>query len=121
METDDLFNDGEHIIYVNGAKDEEKTPLGKLMHDFNTSDPDEMYYSLLAEKTRYFKENKEGVEAMCKAMEEMRNEAVYQRDREKIAELLMDNRTPEWICDICHYPMELILDVQRELSVVPMQ
>ena len=48
--------------------------IGKLMHDFRTNDPDEMYFSELAKRTRYFKEDEEGVAAMCKAMEDMRNE-----------------------------------------------
>ena len=33
-----------------------------------------MHYELLAEKTRYLKENPEGVSEMCKVMEELRNE-----------------------------------------------
>ena len=31
-----------------------------------------MHYELLAEKTRYLKENPEGVSEMCKVMEELR-------------------------------------------------
>ena len=34
-----------------------------------------MNYELLAEKTRYLKENPEGVSEMCKVMEELRNES----------------------------------------------
>lgn len=75
VELDSLFNDGEHIIYVNGAYSDDSTALGKLMHDFLCSEPDEMHYDLLAERTRFFKEDEEGVTNMCKAMEEMRNEA----------------------------------------------
>ena len=41
------------------------------MHDFNCSNADDMYFELLAEKTRYLKENQEGVKEMCKAMEEL--------------------------------------------------
>lgn len=74
LETSEPFNDGEHIIYVNGSIKDNDTPLGRLMHDFNVSDPDQMYYKILADKTRYFKEDKEGVKTMCKAMEEMRYE-----------------------------------------------
>ena len=31
--------------------------LGKLMHDFDCTDAEDMYFDLLAEKTRYLKEN----------------------------------------------------------------
>lgn len=43
-----------------------------------------MHYELLAEKTRYLKENPEGVSEMCKVMEELRNES-YAEGREQQA------------------------------------
>lgn len=72
------FDDGEHIIYVNGEDKNISTALGKLMHDFFCTNADDMYYEELAEKVRYFKENEKGVAAMCKAMEDMRNETAKQ-------------------------------------------
>ena len=69
------FDDGEHIIYVNGADKDASTALGKLMHDFFCTDPDDMHYKELADKVRYFKEDEKGVAAMCKVMEDMRNES----------------------------------------------
>lgn len=51
------------------------TDIGKLMHDFNCISPDEMHFELLAEKTRYLKENPKGVSEMCKVMEDLRNES----------------------------------------------
>ena len=71
---DEPFDDGEHIIYVNGANKDSATELGKLMHDFFCTDPDDMNFKQLADKVRYFKEDEKGVAAMCKVMEEMRNE-----------------------------------------------
>ena len=73
-DTDELFDDGEHIIYVNGADKDASTELGKLMHDFFCTDPDDMNYKKLADKVRYFKEDEKGVAAMCLVMEDMRNE-----------------------------------------------
>ena len=73
MATGDLFGDGEHILYVNGEYRGEDE-IGKLMHDFSCSDPDDMLNQDLADRTRYFKETEEGVEAVCKVMEEMRND-----------------------------------------------
>lgn len=37
----------------------------------------------LADKTRYFKETPEGVSIMCKAIEDMRNEAVMEAEKLK--------------------------------------
>jgi len=83
-ETNDPFDDGEHIIYVNGADKDASTELGKLMQDFFCTDPDDMHYKVLADKVRYFKEDEKGVAAMCKVMEDMRNEAA--RDGARKAE-----------------------------------
>ncbi len=82
--TGKAFNDGEHIIYVNGTDKNASTELGKLMHDFFCTDADDMHYKELADKVRYFKEDEKGVAAMCKVMEDMRNEAA--RDADKKAE-----------------------------------
>ena len=44
------------------------------MHNFNCTDAGDMNFELLAERTRYLKENPEGVSEMCKVIEEMRKE-----------------------------------------------
>lgn len=75
FDTGESFDDGSHILYVNGAYRDE-TPIGKLMHDFSCTDPANMYFDELAQRVRFFKENKEGVSIMCKAMEDMRNESL---------------------------------------------
>ena len=69
---------------MNGADKDASTELGKLMHDFFCTDPDDMHYKELADKVRYFKEDEKGVAAMCKVMEDMRNEAA--RDGARKAE-----------------------------------
>lgn len=74
-ETGDSFGDGSYIIYVNGAYRDD-TPLGKLMHDFSCSNPADMNYKILADRTRYFKEDKEGLESMCKVVEDLIHEEV---------------------------------------------
>ena len=72
------FDDGEHIIYVNGANRNSTTELGKLMHDFFCIDPDDMHFKELADKARFFKQDEKGVAAMCKVLEDMRNETAWQ-------------------------------------------
>lgn len=78
------FHDGEHIIYVNGEDKDGATELGKLMHDFFCTDPDDMHFKQLADKVRYFKEDEKGVAAMCKVMEDMRAEASWQTKVESV-------------------------------------
>lgn len=69
--TNEPFDDGSHILYVNGAYRDD-SPIGKLMHDFSCTDPAEMHYAVLADRVRYFKESKEGSAIMCKVLEDMR-------------------------------------------------
>ncbi len=73
--TGERFEDGSHILYVNGAYRGD-TPVGKLMHDFSCTDAADMYYGTLAARVRFFKESREGILIMCKAMEDMRNQTL---------------------------------------------
>lgn len=75
LETGERFEDGTHILYVNGAYRDE-SPIGKLMHDFSCTNPSDMYYGVLADRVKFFKESKEGIAVMCKAMEDMRNQTL---------------------------------------------
>ena len=62
------FDDGAHILYVNGANRDD-TPLGRLMQDFFCEDPEQMNYKELAERADYFKAEVKGVNTMCELME----------------------------------------------------
>ena len=57
--------------------------LGRLMHDFFCSDPNDMYSDVLAERARFFKEDEKGVTTMCRVMEELYNEGVAEGKTEE--------------------------------------
>ena len=107
------FDDGEHIIYVNGADNNSSTELGRLMHDFMCTNPDDMNYKELADKVRYFKEDERGVMAMCKAMEDMRNETIERRNVEIAKEMIADGKLS--LEKIAQYS-KLALDKVKELA-----
>ena len=81
----ELVGDGSHIIYVNG-KYRGNDEVGKLMHDFSCTNPDDMNYETLAKRARYFKQDEKGVAIMCKIMEDMRNEAAREAVRKTTKE-----------------------------------
>ena len=81
FDTGETFEDGSHILYVNGEYRGE-TPIGKLMHDFSCTNPSDMHYDVLADRVRFFKESKEGVSIMCRVMEDMRDVALREGLRE---------------------------------------
>lgn len=66
-ETNELFEDGSHIVYVNGNYKGDDT-IGKLMHDFGCKEAKNMYYSELAKGVKHFKEEG-GRKRMCEAVE----------------------------------------------------
>ena len=69
------FEDRQHVLYVN-ASYKGVDPIGYLMHDFLCSDPDEMLTPILAEKARFLKTDPKGVDIMCKAMDELREQSI---------------------------------------------
>lgn len=72
-ETEDIFQDGQHILYVNSKKQDD-TKLGRLMHDLHCKEADEMYSNILASRVHQLKETEEGVNQMCQELEEIYNE-----------------------------------------------
>ena len=84
METGELFKDKAHIIYVNSEIIND-TALGKLMQDFRCKHADDMNYEVLSKKVRELKETDEGVDSMCKAVEDYGNKL---RDEGKAEGLL---------------------------------
>ena len=83
------FNDGTHIIYVNGEYRGD-SDVGKLMHDFNCTQANDMIFPLMAEKTRYLKENPKGVSEVCKQMEDLRNESILEGKILTLIDLVQD-------------------------------
>ena len=70
------FRDGAHIIYVNAKIKDKETALGRLMYDLQCRTADEMFSEILAERVRELKETPEGVDSMCREMDEIYNEGI---------------------------------------------
>ncbi len=106
------FGDGSHILYVNG-KYRGDDEIGKLMHDFSCTDPDNMNYEALAKRARYFKKDEKGMAAMCKILEDMRNEAAREAAQKTAIRMIRAGKMP--LEDIADYT-ELPLDTVKELA-----
>lgn len=114
-ETGENFGDESHIIYVNSQiKDE--TALGRLMHDFCCTDPKDMYYPVLAERVRYFKEDTKGVSNMCRAIEEMRKETAIETLLISVKNLMKNLKlTPEQAMDALDIPQNERENILRQI------
>ena len=69
-ELGESFDDGAHIIYVNGEYRHDD-PIGKLMHDFHCKTGGDMFYPPIAERVDYFKVTEGGNEQMCRSVENL--------------------------------------------------
>ncbi|MCM1047990.1 MAG: PD-(D/E)XK nuclease family transposase [Clostridiales bacterium] len=110
-------DDGAHTIYVNGAKQGNETELEKLMHDFSCIKAEDMYYSQLAKKMRYLKEDEKGVEAMCRVMEEMRDETELATRIENALEMISDGQLSlEKIAQYAGLPLDKVRELAENKS-----
>ena len=64
------LGDEQHIMYVNGKNDSD-TKLGKLMQDFQETNPDKMYYNELKTRAKYYKTNEKGDKGMKSVVDEI--------------------------------------------------
>ena len=78
------FEDGSHIIYVNGSMKTNDTALGKLMKDLYCTDAEEMFYEELSDRVRQFKETEVGVNDMCDILDDMRNDVRIENAKKMI-------------------------------------
>lgn len=79
------------------------------MHDFSSSNPDNMHYKILADKTRYFKEDEKEIAEMCKIVEDL----IDNEKKESALRMLEDGKLP--LEKIAKYA-GLTLEQVKELS-----
>ena len=113
-ETKEYFKDGSHIIYVN-ASYKDDTELGKLMHDFSVTEPEDMNFKVLANVTSYYKKDEEGIQVMCRAMEDMIED---ERKEAAIRMLESGKLTNEDIAKFSNLPLKVVEELAKVLQTV---
>lgn len=115
------FDDGCNIIYVNGEYRGDDA-VGRLMHDFSTADASRMYYSEIAERVRFHKQEEKGVGTMCRIFEEYGNEREAEgeaKGRIGIAENLLKKEMPvEEISEVTGLTIEQVKELAEKLTAV---
>lgn len=94
-----------------------------LVHDFRCKRAEDMKIKELADKTRYFKETPEGVSIMCKAIEDMRNEAVMEAEKLKSYQIALNlialgTLTEEEIAKATQLTLEEVKELKEQTSPV---
>lgn len=114
--SDISFDDGLHIIYVNGAY-RGKDKIGDLMHDFSCANPDDMKSVALRKSVSPYKKDEKEALKMCKTMERINKMAIEEAMEEKIIEALKLNLPTEQIQKIFNVSKSKIQKLQEGLLV----
>lgn len=110
--TADKFNDGSHIIYLN-SQIQNDTRLGKLMRDFTCVDPDKISYKVLADRAGFYKNSNEGVQTMCKIVEEIVKEEKIDAALKLLAKKVLSNKE---IADILNLDESVVDELAKKTS-----
>ncbi len=91
------------------------------MHDFFCQDPAEMSFPLLARNVRYYKDDAEGVDYMCRISEEIWEEGRQEGEQQMLVQnirRLMENTSYTFLgaCDVLGVPRENRAGLERLLG-----
>ena len=109
------------VLNATGTKDDISPKLKAFLSYVAGNAVEDEYVKKLDEAVQRARQNKKWRrEYMFINMRDLEQQAMgaKRRDREKIAEMLQDGRTPEEIAAFCKYPMKLIEEVQKSLMSV---
>lgn len=116
LETNKIFGDGTHIIYVNGSfKDDSGSALGNLIHDFFCENPADMKHRQLAERVAFIKNNEQEEKKMCKIMEDIKEEVRKENLLDNIRSLM---ETMKWTAQQAMDALKIPADKQKEYSAL---
>lgn len=74
LEDNEIWGDGNHIIYANAAYPDTTSEIGKLMHDFRCRNAEDMYFKPLRDGVYRFKETEGGRTKVSKDIENYGND-----------------------------------------------
>ena len=75
------FDDGSHLIYINGSAKDDGTEVGKLVHDLRCSKADEMFFPRLAARVKFLKEDEKGVKIVSDYFAKREAKAVKEAEK----------------------------------------
>ncbi len=120
-ETGTSVDDGIHRVVVKCTADD-GSDIAELMQYFRNSTGQNSKFPKLSNRVKYFKESKEGADAMTQIVEEYASKKVLERDKET-AKSLLQNGVPADVVikSIPTISMEFIEKLRRQLATVEKQ
>ena len=74
------FDDGSHLIYINGSAENDGTEIWKLIHDLRCIKAGEMFFPRLAARVKFLKEDEEGVKVVSDYFGRLQEKAVKEAE-----------------------------------------
>ncbi|MBQ7665743.1 MAG: PD-(D/E)XK nuclease family transposase [Synergistaceae bacterium] len=107
------FNDGTHIVYVNSSKQDTSTALGKLMHDFRCAKAEDMFYPLLSDKAKIFKDDTKGDDNMGLLDEMERNAETRAYENVAVNLIKAGTMALEEIAKVCSLTLQRVQELAK--------
>ena len=119
-ETGELFDDGSHIIYVNGSY-KGNDEIGRLMADFHQTNSEHMHYMTLAQSVKHYKETEEGRGQMCEAVEKYAKEYAKEHAKEYAEEYAKEYAINEKAISVKNLMENMKLTLEQALDAMGIQ
>ncbi len=114
------FDDGGHIIYVNGAYRDTNNPIGALMHDFSCVNPSDMINEVLRDRVRELKEETGGRKTMCAIVDNLIKDGIKEDRLENAKKMIADGSIPiEKIAYLQGLPLSEVQKLAEEMKNQP--
>ena len=113
--TGEPFDDGAHILYVNGEY-RDNSDIGKLMHDFRCTSSIDMFYDVLKKGMRHYKETEGGRAAVCKAIETYGEKRELDGKIETAKRMIADNMPDEQVAKYSGLPIEKVQELKAKTA-----
>jgi len=82
------FDDGAHLIYINGSAKDDGSEIWKLIHDLRCTKADEMFFPRLAARVKFLKEDEKGVKIVSDYFEKLQEKAIEQEKENFVLNLI---------------------------------
>ena len=106
-EVGENFKDEAYIIYVNSSRQDD-TVLGRLMHDFYCKDAEDIHSEILAKRVYELKETQEGVDTMCREMDQISKEGEMKAKKETAINMKKKGYSDSTIADLLEVGLNIV-------------
>lgn len=119
--SDRPFNDGSHIVYINGEYDDTSTQAGKIIHDLRCVSANDMIVPEIADQTHWLKETEEGYKMMSDEVKALFERSYYSGRKDGLLDGLCNlvgrgDLNPEAASREANMPLSVFMEKMAEYN-----